>query len=148
MTRLAPGLHLAAPAGWEVRLRRQTETHGRQNVVVHAATVPLVPGRGDFGSGVVTTLGVDDLFVCLLEYDLAAAATALFAVQGIPRPAPIEFSPNAMQRTLPGQSGGQWFFTVAGRPWCLHVVLGSHARRVPGAVRVNALLDGLTIGAT
>lgn len=150
MKMLAPGLGLAPPAGWEVRLRRQVATHPhvRPNVLLHAATVPMPLGRGDFGSGVVATLGHDDLFVALFEYDASSVGSALFSAQGVPRPGPSEFSPSAMQRPLPGQSGGQWFFTAGDRPWCLHVVLGSHARRAPGAARLHSLLDGLTIGAT
>lgn len=142
------GVALTAPPGWEVRIRRQAQSEAGQpgNVLLHAATVPLPSGRGDFGSGVVTTLGADDVFVALLEYDVADARAALFAHVGVPSPAPAEFSPGALQRPLPGQSGGQWFFQAAGRPWCLHVVLGSHARRVPSCTRVRALLRGLEIG--
>lgn len=142
------GIALSPPPGWEVRVRRQAASHHAHpgNVLLHAATVPLPPGRGDFGSGVVSTLGPDDLFVSMLEYDAADGAGELFSHVGLPRPQPSEFSPAAMQRPLPGQSGGQWFFRVADRPFCLHVVLGSHARRVAGAVRVRELLDGLQIG--
>ena len=149
MTVLAPGVSLTAPPGWEVRVRRQApvEVHRHGNLLVHAATVPLPRERGDFGSGVVTTLGADDVFVSLFEYDASSAGTALFTHRGIPLPAPSEFSPGAMQRPLPGQSGGQWFFTAGSRAWCLHVVLGSHARRVPSALKVQRLLSGLQIGA-
>lgn len=142
------GVSLTPPAGWEVRLRAQpVSTPGaRGNVLLHAATVPLPAGRGDFGSGVVSTLGPDDVFVALFEYDAADAGAALFAQTGLPRPRPAEFSPAALQRPLPGQSGGQWFFTVAARAWCLHVVLGSHARRAPSCGKVHHLLDGVRIG--
>ena len=149
MTVLAPGLAMDAPPGWEVRVRRQdpVEPHRPGNLLLHAATVRLPRGRGDFGSGVVTTLGPDDVFVALFEYDASSAGSALFARAGIPNPQPSEFAPGALQRPLPGQSGGQWFFTQGDRAWCLHVVLGSHARRVPGCVKVHTLLAGLRIGA-
>lgn len=149
MTLLAAGLALAIPSGWEVRVRRQpvSEPHQQGNLLLHAATVPLPRERGDFGSGVVTTLGPDDVFVALFEYDATAARQPLFAHTGVPRPRPAEFAAGALQRPLPGQSGGQWFFTAAGRAWCLHVVLGSHARRMPSCAKVTALLDGLRIGA-
>lgn len=127
-------------------MRQQSETHGRRNVVLHAATVPLPDGRGDFGSGVVTALGSEDIFLSLFEYDLTSTNNELFSSRGLPRVAPSDFSPSGMQRPLPGQSGGQWFFTASRRPWTLNVVLGSHARRVSGALRVNTLLSTLTIG--
>jgi hypothetical protein len=41
------------------------------------------------------------------------------------------FSPHTMQRTIAGMSGSQHFFQVAGRPFCLYVVVGSHRTRGP-----------------
>jgi len=46
---------------------------------------------------------------------------------------------------LSGQSGTQWFFTEAGRPFTLYAVLGSHARRSVLVPRVNQLLAGLSV---
>jgi hypothetical protein len=144
---LVPGFDVDLPAGWQVAVRRQPPSvPGRiGNLLVHAATVPLPRDRGDFGSGVVNTLGPDDVFLSLFEYDPEAAGTSLFASRGLPVPRPSDFDPAAMQRALPGQSGGQWFFTVAGRAWCLFAVLGGHSRRQAGAVKVDALLKGVRI---
>ena len=141
------GLTVELPPGFEARVRKQDPSRpGRQgNAGLHAATVPLPADRGDFGSGAVDALGPDDVFFSLFEYDREEAGTALYAAQGLPRIRPSDFDPNAMQRPLPGQSGGQWFFTVNGRPFCLFVVLGSHARRAAGARRVSDLLAGLDI---
>jgi hypothetical protein len=61
-------------------------------------------------------------------------------------PKPSDFSPDVLQRTRAGNTGAQWFFAVSGRAFCLHAVLGSHARRAPGAAKVAQLLHGLTIG--
>lgn len=143
------GLALDVPAGWEVRARRLPVTQaGRPgNAVLHAMTCPIPADRGDFGSGAVDVLGRDDVFVSLLEYDREEAAQTLFAARGVPTVRPADFSPTGMQRPLPGQSGGQWFFRVGDRAFCLFVVLGSHARRSAGALRVNALLDRLRVGA-
>ena len=44
-----------------------------------------------------------------------------------------------------GQSGCQRFFSVAGRAFCLYVVLGSHARRTLLTPRVNAVLASLRV---
>lgn len=141
------GLSVEVPPGWEARVRRQAVSESGQpgNLLLHAATIAMPADRGDFGSGVVERLGADDVFVSLLEYDSSDAGTALFAASGLPRVRPSDFSPYAMQRVLPGRSGGQWFFTVAGRPFCLFVVLGSHGRRTAGAARVTALLAQLRL---
>jgi hypothetical protein len=134
--------------GWEARVRRQpTSQHGRLgNVLLHAATVALPEQRGDFGSGVVERLGSDDAFVALFEYDEKDADKVLFRSTRLPVPKPSDFSPDVLQRTRAGNTGAQWFFSVSGRAFSMHAVLGSHARRAPGAARVAGLLRGLTIG--
>lgn len=142
------GVTVDLPLGWEARARTQPPSlPGRRgNLLLHAATVPLPAQRGDFGSGVVETLGPDDVFVSLFEYDEADAQRALFAAQGLPAVRPADFSTAVLQRTQLGHSGAQLFFTAAGRPFCLHVVLGSHSRRVGGAAKVAALVERTTIG--
>ena len=109
----ARGISVDVPDGWETRLRTQAPSVAWRpgNTLLHACTRPLPAERGDFGTGVVDLLGPDDVFVSLFEYDPEHAGTALFEVQGLPVVRPSEFSPNATQRPLPGQSGGQWFFT-------------------------------------
>ena len=141
------GVRVALPDGWEARARVQPPSApGRRgNLLLHAATVPLPPERGDFGSGVVDTLGPDDVFVSLFEYDPEDAGRALFAEQGLPVPRSGDFSTAVLQRTQLGHSGAQWFFSTAGRAWCLHAVLGSHSRRAAGAARLAALLSGTTV---
>lgn len=141
------GLTLRSPAGWETRARRlpPVKVGARGSVMLHAMTRPIPADRGDFGSGAVDVLGSDDIFVSLVEMDAVEAGSPLYADRGMPTVSPGEFSRDGTQRPLPGQSGGQWFFTVAGRPFCLFVVLGSHARRAAGAARVNALLAQLTV---
>jgi hypothetical protein len=116
-------------------------------VLLHAATVALPEQRGDFGSGVVERLGPDDAFVALLEYDARDATRVLFKAARLPVPKPSDFSPDVLQRTRAGNTGAQWFFAVSGRPFCMHAVLGSHARRAPGASKIAQLLQGLTVGA-
>ena len=143
------GLSVDVPTGWEARVRRQTPSRaGRAgNAVLHLCTRPMPTDRGDFGTGVVDLLGADDVFVSLFEYDREEAGSELFSEQGLPVVRPSEFSPNGTQRPLPGQSGGQWFFTLNGRPFCLFVVLGSHGRRNAGAARATALLSQLDVEA-
>ena len=143
------GLSVALPPGWEVRVRHQPPSGRDQtrNLLLHAATVPLPAERGDFGSGVWERLGPDDVFVALLEYDAEDVDAELFSARGLPAVRPSDFSPNAMQRQVAGRSGAQWFFSVAGRPFCLYAVLGSHGRRAAGAVTVTRLLDAMDVEA-
>lgn len=145
----AGGLDLDLPPGFEARLRAQPPSgqDRSRNLLLHAATVPLPAERGDFGSGVWQLLGPDDVFVSLLEYDREDAGAELFAAQGLPVVRPGDFSPAAMQQQVAGCSGAQWFFTAAGRPFCLYAVLGSHARRVAGAATVRRLLSQLSVEA-
>jgi hypothetical protein len=147
VTLVAGGLRLEIPSGWEARVRRQAPSQpGRPgNVLLHAATVPLPDQRGDFGSGVVERLGPDDAFLALLEYDAKDASKVLFKAPRLPVPKPSDFSPDVLQRTRAGNTGAQWFFSVSGRPFSLHAVLGSHARRAPGAAKLARLLQGLTV---
>ncbi|MCU1590875.1 MAG: hypothetical protein JWP11_2131 [Frankiales bacterium] len=148
MTLVAGGLRLVLPSGWEARVRRQEPSQpGRPgNVLLHAATVVLPDQRGDFGSGVVEQLGPDDAFLAMFEYDEGDAAKVLFRSGRLPVPKPSDFSPDVLQRTRAGNTGAQWFFSLAGRAFSLHCVLGSHARRAPGATKVAQLLAGLAVG--
>ena len=143
------GVVVDLPAGWEARARTQppAEPGGRGNLLLHLATVPLPASRGDFGSGVVETLGPDDAFCALFEYDPADAAKALFAARGLPSVRPADFSTAVLQRTQLDHSGAQFFFQAAGRAFCLHAVLGSHGRRAAGAQRVGELVGRTRIGA-
>jgi hypothetical protein len=94
---------------------------------------------------VAPLLGVDDVFCSLFEYDRVSVETVLFSARGLPVVRPSDFVVGALQRSRPGQSGAQFFFTQAGRPVSLFAILGSHGRRVAGAARVNALVRGLAI---
>ncbi|GAB7193208.1 hypothetical protein NUM3379_39170 [Kineococcus sp. NUM-3379] len=145
----AHGMAVDAPRGWEVRIARRTsaeqELQAVRRPVLHAATVPLPEVRGDFGGGVTPLLGEQDLFVSLFEHEPEACATPLFATTGRPRPTAADFAPNRLQRSIPGQSGCQWFFQEGGRAFCLYVVLGSHARRAELVNRLGAVLATLDL---
>ena len=106
------------------------------------ATFPIPDDIGDFGSGAVTLMGPSDVFASLFEYGPESVGTALFARQGRPTGfSEADFSPMTLRRGIPGQSGTQWFFTEAGRPFSFYAVLGSHALRAALVPRVNTLLD-------
>lgn len=142
------GLAVDVPAGWDVRAFQRASADGATvNPVLHLATFALPDGRGDFGSGAVERMGPDDVLMVLFEYDPDAATTPLFAARGRPQPKPEDFSTRRLQRTLPGQSGVQYFYNEGARAFCLYVVLGSHARRAVLVPHVTELLTGLSVGA-
>ena len=141
-------LAVDTPHGWDARIYRRSQTEAGEHAfpIMHAANFALPSIRGDFGSGAVDRMRRDNVFVVLLEFDPPSAQTALFANRGVPRPRSDEFHPAQLQRVLPGQSGGQWFFNTGDRAFCLYVVLGSHHRRARLVPHVHNLLDRLTIG--
>lgn len=131
----------AAPAPEALGTRPLTplEPGERTLPVVHVCSRPIPTGVGDFGSGLLEVLGVDDVFVALVEYGSDLAGEGLFSRQGWPRLAPSQFSPSRMFRAMPGRSASQHFFTAQERAFCLFTVVGSHSRRmatVPRAAQV------------
>lgn len=162
MTDLAAhGLEVTLPPGWEGRVFRRpsagevaaSDADGppapggeTTNAVLHAATIALPLGIGDFASGAVDKLGPDDILVVLFEYDPSSADTPLFKATGIPRQLKADdFSPNVMQRAIRGQAGVQRFFNEQHRAFCLYVVIGAFTQRQSLVTRVNELLATLTI---
>ena len=146
----APGITIDLPRGWEAEIdggagEGDPAAAGVLTARVHIGNFPLPPVRGDFGSGAVEQMIGGDALVCLLEESPAAAGSELHSHQGVPRLSPEQFSPNAMQRPLHGQSGTQVFFTEKGRAFVLYVVLGSHASRASLVPEVNSVLAGITI---
>jgi hypothetical protein len=125
---------------------RPAPAEGVARPVAHFATFPLPRSVADFGGGAVTLMGPDDLFCSLFEYGPESLGTTLFAKVGLPRTLEAQhFRPYLLRRGRPGHSGTQWFFTEAGRPFTLYVVLGSHARRHALVPRVNALLEAIAV---
>jgi hypothetical protein len=162
------GLRAQAPSGWRLAIERRgsalaaappgvaplrrglapqsVEPNGEvSHPVLHAATVDLPTGRGDFGSGVVDLLSSEDVFISLVEYGSDVADQGLFADQGMPRLAPSQFGPNRLQRPLPGRSASQHFFSVGGRAFCLFTVIGSHSLRMATVPRAAEVVRGLQV---
>ncbi len=143
----AHGIDVRLPAGFEGRIfQRADQGAGRNFPVAQFATFPLPPDVADFGGGAVTMMGPADIFVVLFEYGPESLGTALFERTGMPRRLePGHFRPYTLRRGIGGQSGTQWFFTEAGRPFTLYVVLGSHARRSSLVPRLNSLLGLIAV---
>ena len=113
--------------------------------VLHAATFPLPPERGDFGNGAVDHMGADDVFVALCEYDAASVGTALFASEGFPRLTAEDFSTSTLHRSFENHSGCQKFFHVGNRAFCLYIVLGSHTFRSGLVRRANEVIERIEV---
>jgi hypothetical protein len=115
--------------------------------VVHLANFPLPENRGDYGSGAVDVMTGSDILIVLFEFGPEAVGQPLFARRGLPRNLDAaRFSPNALQRTRPGQAGRQIFFTEQDRAFSLYVVLGNQRAAPILTPRANAVLRATTIG--
>lgn len=144
----AQGLSAAPPAGWEATIYRRPAQGQEQTFgVLHAATVPLPAVRGDYGGGLVETLGPGDVFVGVLDFGPGAAGTRLFAATGLPGLTPDMYGPKQLQRVIRGQAGVQRFFNVGGRGFCLYSVVGSYANRVALCARANQMIGTIKVEA-
>jgi len=166
------GLAVGLPAGWEGRIYRRAAsvpaapavgtgavqlTSGsatgsvdrwhdeRTHPVLHLANFALPGSRGDFGTGAVERMSPDHVFIALLQFGTDCLGTALYAPQGFPRVAARDFNPNGLQRKVAGQAGFQHFFTAAGRPLCLYVVLGAHRQAGALCPQINDVLAGIEV---
>jgi hypothetical protein len=148
MTRLSgEGITVDLPSGWEGAIGRSSELEDGsvRNVVAHFASFPLPPRRGDFGGGAVDLMDESDALVVLFDYGASAVGSALFAFEGLPAINAGDFHRDILQKSIPGQSGVQRFFTVSGRAFCLYVVVGSHIDRAEILSGVQQLLGSVRI---
>jgi hypothetical protein len=156
----AGGISVDLPNGWDGQIRGAGATSGGRALraaggapepseamgsVLHAATFALPAERGDYGSGAVELMGGSDVLICLLEHEPEAADTALFSRQGLPRLEASQFSPQAMQRAIPGMAGTQHFFQLNGRPLCLYVVVGSFRTRGPLVLAADSVVRTIQV---
>ncbi len=142
------GLSARVPRGWECRIGKTFESGRGEKTysILHAATVPLMGPRADYGGGVVENLGPDDVFISLIEFGPEEANSALFGeVDELPVLEQAMFHRNQLQRRIRGQAGVQRVFTINGRPFCLYVVLGSIVRSAELVERANELVQGLSV---
>ena len=137
---------MAAHPAWDSRIfRRAPEVGERTFPILHAGNFALPNQRGDFGSGAVDVMRGHHVLVVLLEQDPEAVHTALFRRRGFPIPRADDFSPRALQRTLPGQSGVQYFFSHRNRAFCLYLVIGDHGRRRRLVTAASAFLSRVEV---
>lgn len=152
------------PSGWDGRVSRRERTDlpvgnaglellgapRREHLVtVHAANFSLPGNDGDFGTGATSKMPREGVFTTLIEFQPGGGlepGVGIYAPQGVPGPlSASDFRPDSMLRALPGQAGVQRFFTVAGRPFCMYAVIGSHRRASALVPQVNFLLGGVRI---
>ncbi len=119
----AHGIRIELPRGWSGRLF----SHGEGVATLHVGNFTLALDDGEFGDRSTGAMTDGTAFIALTEYRAGAGlkpGSGLFAGRRIPR----RLDPSALKNTglahpRPGQVGMQQFFTVAGRPFCLYVVL-------------------------
>jgi hypothetical protein len=146
------GITINVPRGWEAELGYFTQPHPESDgmadgrVLLHLANFPLPTVRGDYGSGAVELMDGGSVFIALLEWDRGSINDKLYARVGLPTELRSDdFSPQGLQRRLPGQCGTQRFFQSGGRAFGLYVVLGSYRRRDSLVAEVNRLLRTIRI---
>ena len=142
----AHGVRIELPAGWSGHLFERDRVVG-----LHAANYPVtLDDTATFGDASTASMRAGSAFVALVEYrpgDGLEPGRGLYAPRRIALPLdPTGFSAHRLAHPRPGQAGTQQFFTTAGRPFCVYVVLAGDglARRRPLAV-VNHLLRSLEI---
>lgn len=142
----AHGIRLSLPHGWSGRVFSRAPGVA----TVHAGDFPLALQDGEFGDRSTEQMPGQAIFLALTEYRPGAGlepGRGLFAGRRPPLPLdPAGFSPTRLAHPRPGQVGAQHFFTSAGRPFCLYVVLaGPRARRRAHLLAVDGVLRSLAI---
>jgi hypothetical protein len=148
----AHGLQTTLPPRWSGRIFRRDGA----NATLHAGDFRLALDDGEFGDRSTGAMPRGTSFLALVEYLPGAGLVpgkGLYRSRSIPLPLdPTAFSPRKLAHIRPGQVGLQHFFTAAGRPFCLYVVIsgadaardGSRRRRQ--LVGVDAVLRSLRFG--
>jgi hypothetical protein len=126
----AHGLRVELPPGWSGRVFKRPEG----GATLHAGDFQLPFDDGEFGDGSTAAMPQGASFLALTEYRRGAGlepGRGLFASRRVPTTLdPTAFSSRGLAHPRPGQAGAQHFFTTAGRPFCLYVVLsGPRAAR-------------------
>jgi len=136
------GITVDLPLRWEGRIYKRPEG----DPTVHAGNFPLPVEDGDFGSRALAAMGSDGAFLVATEYERTLARQGLFsALAPAPLPATSELNPWALLRVRRGQFGIQRFMTIADRPFCVYVVVGSVPSPSALLADVNAVLRTLSI---
>jgi len=116
------GISIELPAGWDGLIHSAPD----DTATLHAASYVLPAGDGEFASLAIQALPSTGVLLVLTEYGPDVAGHGLFAPDGLPVPVPNRaFRTHAFTRLQPGRYGTQRFCTVAARPFCLYVIVGT-----------------------
>jgi hypothetical protein len=119
----AHSLRVTLPSGWSGHAFRRAG----QLATLHAGDFNLAIPDGEFGDRSTAVMPHGGSFLALTEYLPGAGlepGKGLFSSARIRLPLdPTSFATSALAHPRPGQAGMQHFFTAAGRPLCLYVVL-------------------------
>ena len=142
----AHGVAVELPAGWSGRVFTRPGGIAR----LHAGSFPIALSDGDFGGRTTASMPSGAAFMALTEYLPGAGlepGIGLFAERKIPRGLdPAGFSSRTVAHPRASHAGTQHFFTAAGRPFCLYVVLaGARAERRLPLAAVDRVLGSLRI---
>ncbi len=140
------GLRVHLPRGWSGRVFSRS---GRA-ATLHVASFPLPLKDGEFGDRSTGMMPPRASFFALTEYVPGTGlepGRGLFSHHRIPRRLdPAGFAVAGLAHPRPSQAGMQHFFTAAGRPFCLYVVLaGPRAGRRRQLAQVDHVLASLHI---
>jgi hypothetical protein len=131
----AHGMRIELPRGWSGRLFRRSP----HTATLHAGDFQLPLQDGEFGDRSTSRMPAVGSFLALTEYRAGSGlepGVGLFSPTRIRLPLePSAFGASRLAHPKPGQVGMQHFFTSAGRPFCLYVVLAG-----PRTVRRRQLL--------
>jgi len=144
----AHGLRIELPARWSGRVFRRDGG----NATLHAGDFPLALTDGEFGDRSTATMPEVASFIALTEYLPGAGlepGTGLFASRRIQLPLdPTGFTASGLAHPRPGQAGMQHFFTAAGRPLCVYVVIaGGRGSRRAQLLVLDRVLASLRVAA-
>lgn len=142
----AHGIHVTLPRGWSGRLFARHPAAA----TLHAANFTLAVEDGEFGDRSTGAMRPGATFLALTEYLRGSGLEpdhGLFSPRRIPLPLdPTSFTQAGLAHPRPGQAGMQHFFSRAGRPFCLYVVLaGDRSGRVRQLAAVDHVLRSLRV---
>ena len=142
----AHGLWIELPRGWSGRVFKRPAG----GATLHAGDFQLPLEDGEFGDRSTGLMPAGCSFVALTEYRPGTGlepGAGLFAPRRIPTTLdPTSFSPRGLAHPRPGQAGMQHFFSAAGRPFCLYVVIsGARGERRRQLAALGVVLRTLRI---
>ena len=139
-------LRIELPRGWSGRVFKRAGG----GATLHAGDFELPLDDGEFGDQSTAVMPPGATFLALTEYLPGAGlepGRGLFAPRWVPRTLdPTSFSARGLAHPRPDQAGTQHFFTAAGRPLCLYVVIsGARTERRRQLAVLGGVLRSLRI---